>query len=185
MLLVNFTPFPEIITKRLLLRQMTMEDAPQLQLLRSNEEVMQYINRPLTKTLKEAQMWVGKIREALKNNEGITWSICLKGNSDVSIGNIGLWRIDKENYRAEIGYMLLPQFHNKGYMSEALKEVLNYGFKQMNLHSLEAQIDPRNKASEALLKKAGFVQEGYFKENYFIHGAFADTAVYSILTNQV
>jgi ribosomal-protein-alanine N-acetyltransferase len=66
-------------------------------------------------------------------------------------------------------------------MSEALAQVVDYGFKIMNLHSIEAKLDPRNLASAAVAKKTGFVQEGYLKENYFVSGAFADTAIYSIL----
>src|SRR5690348_15013437 len=104
MLSPNFTPFPEIATDRLLLRQMTLADAPSVQRLRSNEEVMKYINRPLTRTLEEAQQWIHVVLEALEKNEGITWCISLKGAFDQHVGSIGLWRIDKPNYRAEVGY---------------------------------------------------------------------------------
>ncbi|HET7899385.1 MAG TPA: GNAT family protein, partial [Flavisolibacter sp.] len=90
--------------------------------------------------------------------------------------------IEKENHRAEIGYMLEPHLQGKGLMSEALPAVVRYGFTSLQLHSIEARIDPRNKASEALLKKTGFVQEALFKENYRLNEGFADTAVFSLLT---
>lgn len=182
MLTPNFSPFPELTTKRLLLRQMTLNDAPAVKRLRSNAEVMQYINRPLTKTLEEAQNWISVILEALANNNGITWCLCLKDTPLEHVGSIGFWRIDKENHRAEIGYMLEPYLHGKGMMYEALQAVVEYGFCAMKLHSIEAQIDPRNNASEALLKKGGFEQEAYFKENYRLGEGFADTAVYSLLS---
>ena len=184
MLSPNFTPFPEIRTERLILRQMTIADAPAVQRLRSNAEVMKYINRPLTRTLQEAQNWISVIIDSLAKNDGITWCISLKEAPTEHVGSIGLWRIDKENYRAEIGYMLETSLQGKGIMYEAIQPVINYGFQQMKLHSIEAQIDPRNAASAALLKKAGFVQEAYFKENYYLRGRFADTAVYSILTSE-
>ncbi|MEJ7738237.1 MAG: GNAT family N-acetyltransferase [Chitinophagaceae bacterium] len=182
MLSPNFTLFPEIRTDRLILRQMTLADAIGVRQLRSNEDVMKYINRPLTHTIEEAEAWISVIIEALQKAEGITWCICLKETPIEHVGSIGLWRIDKENYRAEIGYMLEPSLQGKGIMYEAIHKVLDYGFKEMKLHSIEAQIDPRNAASGALLKKAGFIQEAYFKENYYLRGRFADTAVYSILT---
>ena len=181
MLFPRFTPFPALSTERLLLRELTLDDAPAVQQLRSNPEVMQYINRPLTQTLEEAEAWVNMITDALKKDDGITWCICLKEAPGVHVGSIGFWRLEKENHRAELGYMLEPALHGKGYMYEALKEVLKYGFGVLGLHSAEAQLDPRNVASAALLKKAGFVQEGYFRENYYLHGQFADTAVYSLL----
>jgi [ribosomal protein S5]-alanine N-acetyltransferase len=182
MLLPIFTPFPELRTDRLLLRQMTLVDAPGVQKLRSNEDVMKYINRPLTRTIEEAESWVNIIIAAVEKNDGITWCICLKEKPSEHVGSIGLWRIDKENHRAEIGYMLEPSLQGKGIMYEALQKVIEYGFREIKLHSIEGQIDPRNTASAALLKKAGFVQEAYFKENYYLNGGFADTAVYSILT---
>jgi ribosomal-protein-alanine N-acetyltransferase len=181
MLSPSFTPFPELSTTRLLLRTMTLADAPAVQQLRSNPEVMQYINRPLTQTLEEAETWINMVINALAKNDGITWCICMKDTPETHIGSIGYWRLEKENYRAEIGYMLEPRLHGQGFMYEAIQAVLHYGFEQLGLHSVEAQIDPRNGASAALLKKAGFIQEGYFRENYFLRDRFADTAVYSLL----
>jgi len=181
MLTPNFNPFPELRTERLLLRQLTRADAPRVQQLRSNPAVMQYINRPLTRTLEEAQCWINMILEAVERNDGISWCISLKDSPSEHVGSIGFWRIEKENYRSEIGYMLEPSLQGKGIMYEALQKVLQYGFGTMQLHSVEAQIDPRNVPSAALLRRAGFIQEGYFKENYYLHGLFADTAVFSLL----
>jgi [ribosomal protein S5]-alanine N-acetyltransferase len=183
MLTIDFTPFPELQTERLLLRKMTLSDAPGVQRLRSNVEVMKYINRPLTLTLEEAEKWIGIVLDNLEKNEGITWSICLKEAPVEHVGNIGLWRFEKENYRAEIGYMLDPALQGKGIMLEAIQKVVEYGFKVMQLHSIEGQLDPRNLASAAVLKKAGFVQEALFKENCLVKDEFTDTAVYSILNN--
>jgi ribosomal-protein-alanine N-acetyltransferase len=182
MLNPNFSPFPELTTDRLLLRELTIDDAPAVMRLRSNKDVMKYINRPLTLTIEDAEKWIGVIIEAVQKNEGITWSICLKEAPAEHVGTIGLWRIEKENYRAEIGYMLEPSLHGKGMMFAAIQQVLAYGFKEMKLHSIEGIIDPGNIASGKLLQKAGFVREAYFKENYYLHGRFADTAVYSLLT---
>ncbi|RYZ61586.1 MAG: N-acetyltransferase [Chitinophagaceae bacterium] len=182
MLSLNFIPFPTLETDRLLLRQMTLADAPALHRLRSDKAVMQYINRPLTQTVEEAEGWVNIIIDNVARNEGITWAICLKEQPGEHVGNIGIWRMDKANYRGEVGYMLDPSLQGKGIMYEALQKVVDYGFRQLGLHSLEGHIDPRNTASAALLKKAGFVQEAYFRESCFHNGVFSDSAVYSLLT---
>ncbi|MDQ6815456.1 MAG: GNAT family N-acetyltransferase [Bacteroidota bacterium] len=181
MLTPNFTPFPVLTTERLILRQLTVDDSPAIQHLRSNKEVMKYINRPLTLTIKDAEIWINLINRTMEDNNGITWGICFKEDPQQSVGNIGLWRIEKENHRAEIGYMLEPHLHRKGIMYEAIISVLDYGFDRLQLHSVEAKLDPGNVASAALVKKAGFVQEGYFKENYLLNDKFYDTAVYSII----
>jgi ribosomal-protein-alanine N-acetyltransferase len=181
MLSLNFSPFPELTTDRLLLRQMTMDDAETIFRLRSNEQVMKYIPRPRTKSLEEAENWLRVIIETIEKNEAINWAVCLKENPSKHIGNIGFWHIQNENYRTEIGYMLDASWHGKGIMLEAMNPVLQYGFDVMNLHSVEALVDPENIASCNLLIKAGFQQEGYFKENCFYEGKFLDTVVFSLL----
>ncbi len=97
------------------------------------------------------------------------------------IGTIGLWRIDKPHYRAELGYMLQTAHQQKGITSEVLAAVVDYGFKEMKLHSIEAKASPNNAASLKVLDKAGFVREAYFKEDYYFNGQFLDTVVYSLL----
>ncbi len=101
------------------------------------------------------------------------------------IGTIGLWRIIKEHYRAEIGYMLLPEHWKKGFAKEAVLKVVEYGFDEMKLHSIEAHINPKNAASAGLLEITGFVREAYFKEDFFFNGAFEDTAIYSLLLTTI
>ncbi len=66
-------------------------------------------------------------------------------------------------------------------MQEVLSVVINYGFKEMKLHTIEADVDPRNVSSIRLLERNKFVREGYFKENYFFGGKFYDTVVYSLV----
>ena len=96
-------------------------------------------------------------------------------------GVIGHYRLQPENFRSEIGYMLLPEAQGQGIASEAIKAILIYGFESMQLHSIEAIIDPENRSSERVLQKIGFVKEGHLKENEFFNGRFWDTVIYSLL----
>jgi ribosomal-protein-alanine N-acetyltransferase len=77
--------------------------------------------------------------------------------------------------------MLLPEYHGKGIITEAIKETVKYGFEIMKLHSIEAVIDPENLASEKVLLKSGFIKEAHFKENEYYEGRFLDSVIYSIL----
>jgi ribosomal-protein-alanine N-acetyltransferase len=184
MLELNFWPFPEITTNRLLLNQALQKDAPEILLLRSHEKVMQYIKKERTKTIEEAEALIKRIEEDAINKEGITWGIRQNENPGKVIGAIGFWRIIKPHYRAEVGYMLYPDFWNKGLMKEALEAVINFGFNNMHLHSIEAHINPANAASAGILEKMGFIREAYFKEDYFFRGEFFDSAVYSLLNKK-
>ncbi|MBF2709101.1 GNAT family N-acetyltransferase [Flavobacterium soyangense] len=177
---INFTPFPNLETERLRLRRVVNDDANEIFAIRSDKETMKYIPRPLVKNIKEALEHIALIDSKIENNEGINWAFTLKNNPKL-IGIIGLYRIKPEHYRAEIGYMLLPEYHGKGFITEAIKEVVKYGFETMKLHSIEAIIDPENFISEKVLQKNGFVKEAHLKENEFYEGRFLDTVIYSVL----
>ena len=181
MLELNFSPFPEIKTEKLLLRRMTDADAPEIQFLRSDDRVMKYIDREKTKSLEEAVAFIQKVNANIDNNESIMWAITLQDNPNTLIGNIGFWRIMNQHYRSEIGYMLHPDFWNMGIMKEALLAAINFGFNQMKLHSIEAHINPENTASGVLLEKTGFIREAYFKEDFYFRGKFIDSAISSLL----
>lgn len=181
MLDVNFSPFPEIKTKRLLLRRMTVEDAPAFLFLRSDDRVMKYIGREKMKTQEEATGLIQKINASVDANESIMWAIALQEEPGTLIGTICYWNILKEHHRAEVGYILHPGYWGKGMMKEALMAAVNYGFREMKLHSIEGHINPENTISGIVLEKCGFVREAYFKENFYFKGKFHDSAVYSLL----
>ena len=180
MLELNFTPFPILETERLLLRRLDNSDIRNVYAMRSNPETMKYIPRPLVTNDEEALQHIAAINEKIDNNEGINWAVALKGAPDC-IGIMGLYRIQKEHYRAEIGYMILPEFNGKGIVTEAVGRIMQYGFEVLKLHSMEGVIDPDNIASAKVLEKNGFVKEAHFKENEFYDGKFLDTVVYSRL----
>jgi len=180
MITPNFNPFPELQTERLLLSRLSLSDASEVFRMRSNPEVMRYINRPLPQSIADAEAWISMILAALENNDGITWKLSTKEEPQKLIGTAGLWRIEKENDRAEIGYMIEPAFHGRGLMSEAVKPILDYGFDVLKLHSIEGLIDPRNIGSARVLEKTGFTLEAVLKENYRVRDEYGDTGIYTI-----
>ena len=180
MLAINFSPFHNLETERLLLRRVDKNDIKEVFALRSNPETMKYIPRPLVKTDQDALDHIAMIENKIETNEGINWAITLNDNPKL-IGIIGHYRIKPEHYRAEIGYMILPEFNGKGIVTEAVREVVKYGFDIIKLHSIEAIIDPENLASAKVLEKNGFIKEAHLKENEFYEGRFLDSVIYSIV----
>lgn len=182
MLTINFSPFPNLETDRLTLRRVTVNDVNEIFDLRSNKEVMKYIPRPIAKTLDDALDHINTINAMIDKNEGINWGISFRGSPKL-VGIIGHYRIQPHNHRAEVGYILNPEFHGQGIIPEAMKKVIAYGFNEMKLHSIEAVINPKNNASERVLQKSGFKKEAHFIENHLYEGEFLDTVIYSLLNN--
>ena len=180
MLTHNFNPFPILFTKRLCLRRINEADAAMFFELRTNEQVMKYIDRPRPASIVDIEKLIQKIDDNINGNLGIMWGITTIDNDEL-IGTIGYHKIYPEDYRAEVGYMLSPVYWKMGFMSECLQTVLPFGFNHLQFHSLEANINPDNDASRQLLKKLGFKQEAYFKENYYYNGRFLDSEIYSLV----
>jgi [ribosomal protein S5]-alanine N-acetyltransferase len=175
-----FSVFPKLETERLLLIEFVKSDAEELFKMRSDERVLKYLDRDLHKSATESELMIEGMIKSYKSKEGINWIIRKKNTLDV-IGYIGYWRMRKEDVRAEIGYAMKPEFWGNGYMKESLSKVIDFGFNEFCLHSIEANVNPANASSIKLLEKFGFKKEAYFKEDYFYNGKFLDSAIYSLL----
>lgn len=158
---LNFTSFPQLMTERLLLRRLSEADAHDLLMLRSNEQVNQFLDRPACIDLEAAQSFIAKIEKGIINKESLYWVITLKGN-DKLIGTICLWNFEADKMQAEVGFELFPGFQGKGIMREALSGVLDFGFKELQLKTITALTNPGNLPSIKLLEKAGFLADSNY-----------------------
>lgn len=183
MLQLNFNPFPNLESERLSFRKLNNDDAPEILKLRGNAEIMKYIPRPLATTLQEALDHIKIINDKIDDNLDINWAITERGN-DKCIGIIGFYRTQPENFRTELGYMIMPEYWGKGYITEAVKRLLHFAFENLNFHSIEAVIDSRHIASEKVLIKSGFRKEAHFVEDFFYNNEFCDTVKYGILKRE-
>jgi [ribosomal protein S5]-alanine N-acetyltransferase len=179
MLEVSFGLFPTLHTPRLQLREVTLSDAPAIFKMRSDKRVMRYMAMPPPKDISEAQQQIQKYLQGYQQNEAIRWVICLREQPDQLIGTVAFWKMDKANHRAEIGYTLQYDYWRQGIMSEAIGAAMEYCFRILDFHSIEANMYPENEASRGVVEKLGFVQEAYFRENFYCKGRFLDSLIYS------
>lgn len=184
MLTLDFDPFPILQTERMVLREIGYLDAPEIHVLRSDPRIMAYLDRDPDVSVEATSAFINRLKENLQTREGIVWGISLQHKRKL-IGTAGFWRIDAGNWRAEIGYTLHPDYQGRGYMDEAIKALLQYGWQHMNLHSVEGNVNPNNEASIKLLEKNGFVKEAHFRENWYYNGKFLDSAIYSLLRSGI
>ena len=177
-----FATFPVLETERLILRSLTPDDTEAVFQLLSDPQVIRYFGMPAMATVEKAAQRVERILADFEKHEGIRWALTDRATGEL-LGSCGYWRLTKPHHRAEIGYELASRAWGRGLMVEAAAPILAFGFAQMGLHSVEAQIHPENTASRRVLEKLGFVQEGYFRQNFYdeFEQQFTDTAVFSLL----
>ncbi len=97
-----------------------------------------------------------------------------------ALGDIGLRISPKNPYEADVGYALLPQAQGKGYASEALRAVCEYGFTTLGVQAINAWVLGENRGSSRLLEKQGFVRTQVLEKAYHLNGVDYDDWIYRL-----
>jgi ribosomal-protein-alanine N-acetyltransferase len=176
--------FPALETERLVLREFTDADAPWYLSHFSKSEIVEATGQEGPADLDAAKEEMERYILGLqRRGEGYRWGITLKGRPEL-IGSAGLFKWDKVNRRAEIGYDLDPGFWRRGIMTEALTEVISYGFGRMDLNRITLLAFPHNERSVGIARKLGFTQEGRFRMNSCFRGRFYDDVLFALLRDE-
>lgn len=179
----HFRHLPTIRTERLVLRPVRMSDARAMYEYSRDEEVARYVLWEPHKSLLDTYEVIWDMKRQYCRGWPSSFAIALN-DTDQMIGTIGFMWINAENRSAEVGYSLSRSYWNQGYMTEALKAVLQYAFGTLDLHRIEAQHDIMNPASGQVMKNAGMVQEGVLRDRIYNKGRYCTVAVYSIINQQ-
>lgn len=169
--------------KRLRLRWLREEDADDIFQIYSDEKAMRYWSTPPMQGLHEAKELLVKAQEDYKNGSALTFGLECKETLRI-LGTCSLFSFQHTSRRAEIGYILGHQYWGQGFMQEALKAVIDHAFSILELHRLEADIDPRNEASRKSLLRFGFSKEGLLRERWIVGGEVNDSELYGLLQSE-
>lgn len=189
----DFSTFPQLETERLLLREVTRADRDAVFAIFGDPVTSRYLDDYTLKEPDEALKIIDWIAEIFQNKRGLRWGITLKGGDGALIGTCGYntWYQPNaqgepgyEGIKADIGYDLNRAYWRQGIMTEALSEMLRFGFLRMALNRVEAYIEPGNAASEATLKKLGFQYEGLLRQSGYWRGAYQDGQLFSLLREE-
>ncbi|UCE90877.1 MAG: GNAT family N-acetyltransferase [Methanobacteriota archaeon] len=178
-----FSKFPEMRTKRLILRKPTMKDAEWYFEYFSTPEIVWGGGEPGPKNMEAAREELRRYMiDLYQRRRGFRWIITLKGESQ-PIGTLGFYKwVPSAGYQAEMGYDLAREYWGRGIMTEAMKAVIDFGFERMELNRIEIYIMPRNKRSIKMIRNLGFKREGLLRQRYFDEfGNFADDVLFSML----
>jgi len=174
-----FSNFPTLETERLILRKLRLEDAKDVFEYASDPEVAKYVTWETHKSIEDSINLIKFTHERYEKKEGIIWGIVYKENNKV-IGTCDILPVTK-HFRSEIAYALARNYWGKGLMTEAVKEVIRFGFERMNLNRIQAMCIPENIGSYRVMEKVGMKYEGLIREYLYIKGKFQDLKLYSIL----
>jgi len=153
----TFHPFPVLETKNLWLRRMAPEDTGDIFQMRKDPRMIEFTDSKLDMRPEETNSYIEKMNKGVDEGRWIIWAIEHKPSKKV-IGSISIWNMDIEQVNAELGYGIIPEYQNRGFMKEALLRVVDYGFDVMNLKALDAYTEDKNINSIKLLESCNFVE---------------------------
>lgn len=152
--------YPQLETPRIQLQLLTLDHVEEVFSLFSDSEITKFMDIEPCKTLEEAE----EIIQFHIDDSGCRWGLFEKESSQF-IGTIGFHYLRKaDQFIAEVGFDLHKAYWGKGFMTEAMKEVMSFGFSSMGLDIIDATVDPKNERSIHLMKKLGFRVEPELKD---------------------
>lgn len=174
--------FPLLQTNRLWLRRIVPSDAQAIYAIFGDDLVTQYYDLGTMTDVAEAETMIRRLSARYRHGQAIRWGIARKLDGGL-IGTCG-YHFQAAAFKAEIGYDLASAYWHQGYMNEALRAMLAYGFETLQLNRIEALVMLNNHASAAVLRRLGFREEGILREYAFFNGQFHDLRFFSLLRRE-
>lgn len=171
---------PALEGTRVRLRPVGDGDLPDLLAVFGDAETLRYWSHGPLSDLASARTYFEGIEAGLRNRALFQWAVTVPGE-DRLVGTVTLTGWDPVHRRVEIGFILHPSRWGQGLASDAVRTALRFGFDEMNLHRVEADVDPRNAASLRLLDQVGFREEGRLRERWFTFGSWKDSVMLGLL----
>jgi ribosomal-protein-alanine N-acetyltransferase len=176
--------FPILATERLRLREITLDDTPQLFAIHSDAEAMKWFGVDPIREPGEAAALIETFAGWRKApNPGTRWGI-ERASDEVLIGTCGLFGWNRKAQSCAIGFELARAAWGEGFMQEALTAAIGWGFEAMDLNRIGALVHPDNTHSIRLIVRLGFQREGLLREVARWNGRFHDLAQYSLLRRE-
>ena len=174
----------EITTERLLLREFVFDDWPAVLAYQKDPRYLEYYPQPTRgeSDAKEFVQWFLD-EQAESPRRRIQLAAVLRKSGEL-IGNCGIRRKPDNEWEADIGYEIAPEFWGRGYATEAATALVEHGFSEMGLHRISSWCIAENGASVSVLRKLGLREEGRFRENEFFKGRWWDTLVFGLLMEE-
>lgn len=171
---------PTLESARVTLRPLRDGDGEALFDVFSDPVAMRWWSSPPHGSPRVTEEMIDRARQAFRAGDGIEWAITLRDDGR-AVGKIAHWRWQKAHSRSEVGFILRRDLWRRGLAAEALRAAVAWGFERLQLHSVEAQLDVENVASQRTLERVGFRPEGRLRQSYFDGRDYRDTLVYGLL----
>lgn len=174
------TALPILETPRLLLRQMERSDATDMYEYARLQETTRYLLWSPHPSPEYTRAYLTMIGRFYRKGQFFDWAVVEKASGRM-IGTCGFTRLEQNHRVGEIGYVLNPAYHGRGFATEAASAVIRYGFETLELNRIEGRYMVENIASRKVMEHCGLVFEGVLRQSMMVKGRFRDIGLCSLL----
>ena len=174
-----FKKMPTIRTARLTLRKMSVSDSADMYDYSRRSIVTKYLLWTEHESETQTYNFLSDVSDWYKRGAYFDWAVTLT-DSGKMIGTCGFTSIDFENGRAEVGYVLNPDFWGRGIATEAVSAVIEFAFKELGANRVEAHFIEGNNASLRVMEKCGMSFEGYLRQYMLIKGEYKNIGIAAV-----
>ncbi len=173
----------ELRTPRLFLRELAESDAAAANLYERDPAVVRYQSHA-PRSLEDSLAYIRRVHtETAASSPRRLFDLAVTLDGSL-IGRVGLNVTDPGSGQAALWYILHPAQWGHGYVPEAARALLDFGFAELDLHRVMVDTDPRNLASIRVAQKLGMRKEAHLIENIFLKGEWCDSLMFAILKRE-
>jgi [ribosomal protein S5]-alanine N-acetyltransferase len=179
-------PLPRIHNlpaQRVVVRAISEADLPDLLAINGDDAVTRFLPYSTWQSMADGQAWLSRMQALAAAGTGQQLVIESRDDNKV-IGTVLLFKFDEGSARIELGYVLGREHWRRGYAQEALRAVCSHAFTQLGVRRIEAEVNPANLASTALLLRLGFTKEGLLRQRWMAKGVVYDSFMFGCLAHE-
>ncbi len=175
---------PSLQTERLRLRPFVSDDAETIaRLVGASDIAATTISIPHSYSLSAAKTWIASLPHLYRTGSAVHFAVCLLESKEL-IGSFALREINVKYANAELEFWIGHDWQRQGYALEALQEIVQFAFSQLELHRIYACYLATDQVSAQFLTKQGFVQEGILRDAVLGEGGYQDVAMAAVIAEE-
>lgn len=177
-----FRKIPTLETERLVLRRLKIADYADMFEYSKSDKVTKYLLWRSHPDAKYTRNYLSFVQSQYRSGNFFDWAV-VERDTNKMIGTCGFAKLDFENNLAEIGYVINPAYWRRGYATEAVKRVIDYGFEELNIHRIEARYIVGNEVSRRVMEKCGMIFEGIHRSSLYVKEEYVSVGYCSITSD--
>jgi ribosomal-protein-alanine N-acetyltransferase len=172
-----------LTTERLVLREITATDLRALLAIESRPEQVRYQSFD-AHTEDTARAYIAAVMADASASPRLVYDLAITRDGGELVGRAGFRRDASDPRLGELWFNVAPELTGQGLATEAARAIVTFAFRELGMHRMWGDCDPRNPASARVMERLGMRREGHHVQNVFLKGEWCDSLIYAVLASE-